>query len=549
MSLRIALAQINSLVGDLEGNAQRMREAARWAADQGAQVIVFPELSLTGYPPEDLLLLPAFVAEVDAWVHRLAGETNEQLLWVIGTVGKDDMGKCYNQAVALGNGQVLVRYAKQALPNYGVFDECRYFVAGTQAQVVCWQGYRLGLFVCEDMWHADVVAQIVSMNADVLLSLNASPYEVGKPAQRIAMLAACAEQTQLPIVYVNAVGGQDGLVFDGQSLCYSQSQVWQLALAQEALALVVYQSGQLLPQTVNQAVWHSGIPLSPSALAFDCAQVWQVLQLGLRDYVHKNGFNQVLLGLSGGIDSALVLALAVDALGADAVYCVMMPFTYTSEQSQMDAAEQARLLGVTYYSLPIHDVYDACMHRLLPVFNGSAADVTEENLQARIRGLLLMAVSNKQGQLLLSTSNKSEAAVGYSTLYGDMNGGFAPLKDVPKTWVYALARWRNQQSVVIPPSVIDRPPSAELRPDQTDQDSLPPYEQLDLWLSARMEQGLSMTDMKQQFPDAPPDQLARSLRLLRLAEYKRRQAAPGIKITTRSFDKDWRMPITQGWKG
>jgi NAD+ synthase (glutamine-hydrolysing) len=378
--------------------------------------------------------------------------------------------------------------------------------------------------------------------AELLLSLHASPYEVSKIHQRVAMAHARFEETGLPIVYVNQVGGQDALVFDGRSFVYDGRAFAYLPIAQSNLSCVNWTGKGLVPLGGD---WSTQMPTQQ----IDWSAIWQMLVLGLGDYVRKNGFKGVLLGLSGGMDSALVVALAVDALGADAVEAVMMPFAYTSDISKIDAAAQVDMLGVRYTQLPIEDTYNSIEATLSERFSGLSNDVTEENLQARIRGLLLMALSNKTGKLLLSTSNKSESAMGYATLYGDMNGGFAPLKDVPKTWVYALANWRNQQSRVIPQRVIDRPPSAELRPDQTDQDSLPPYETLDAWIEGHMMKGMSLAALAQQ-ADVERDDLMlnRSMRLLRLSEYKRRQAAPGIKITARSFDKDWRMPITNGWK-
>lgn len=542
--ITIALAQLNPLVGDLTGNANLMRVAAQEAMAAGASVIVFPELSLMGYPPEDLLLLPEFMAAAESLILQLARETNDQLLWVMGGVGCGLSGQLTNEAIALGHGRILARYAKQSLPNYGVFDEQRYFVAGEHACVLDWQGVKLGLLVCEDLWQAQPAQLAKAAGAEVLLTLHASPYEVGKWHQRLAIAQARFAETGLPIVYVNQVGGQDALVFDGRSFVYDgASQLRYLPLARSVTAAVRWSS------TGFDCLGSHWLTVSPTS-AVDWSSIWQMLVLGLSDYVRKNGFSGVLLGLSGGMDSALVLALAVDALGADAVEAVMMPFTYTSDISKIDAAAQAEMLGVRYTQLPIEPTYNTVASTLSERFVGLAQDVTEENLQARIRGLLLMALSNKTGKLLLSTSNKSESAMGYATLYGDMNGGFAPLKDVPKTWVYALAHWRNQQSLVIPQRVIDRPPSAELRPDQTDQDSLPPYDRLDAWIEGRMIQGKSLVALAQDADVAADDLLLnRSMRLLRLSEYKRRQAAPGIKITARSFDKDWRMPITNGWKG
>ena len=397
--------------------------------------------------------------------------------------------------------------------------------------------------MCEDLWQAEPAQLAKNAGAEVLLSLHASPYEVGKIHQRVAMAHARFEETGLPIVYVNQIGGQDALVFDGRSFIYDGQTFAYMPIAQSNLSFVHWTGKNLIPLDHD---WSMNLPTN----TLDWSAIWQMLVLGLGDYVRKNGFKGVLLGLSGGMDSALVVALAVDALGADAVEAVMMPFAYTSDISKIDAAAQADMLGVRYTQLPIEATYHSIEATLSERFAGLDHDVTEENLQARIRGLLLMALSNKTGKLLLSTSNKSESAMGYATLYGDMNGGFAPLKDVPKTWVYALANWRNQQSMVIPQRVIDRPPSAELRPDQADQDSLPPYDTLDAWIEGRMMQGASV-DVLARASDVSCDDamLNKSMRLLRLAEYKRRQAAPGIKITARSFDKDWRMPITNGWKG
>nr|MCH9742743.1 NAD+ synthase [Pseudomonadota bacterium] len=416
--IRIALAQINPLVGDLIGNANLMRRAAEEARADGAHVVVFPELSLTGYPPEDLLLFPDFINQSEALVQQLARETDDQLLWVIGAVGRNTHGQLTNEAVALGAGKIQARYAKQSLPNYGVFDEQRYFVAGEQACVVEWQGIKLGLLVCEDLWQASPAKRAKATGAQMLLTLHASPYEVGKWHQRLAVAQARFIETGLPIVYVNLLGGQDALVFDGRSFVYDGAQLHYLPIAKATLAMVTWSANKF---HCLGAHWLS----EPPTTALDWSAIWQVLVLGLGDYVRKNGFKTVLLGLSGGMDSALVLALAVDALGADAVEAVMMPFAYTSEMSQEDAAEQAKLLGVRYTQLPISPTYSAIETTLHDRFSGFDPDVTEENLQARIRGLLLMALSNKTGALLLSTSNKSESAMGYATLYGDMNGGFA----------------------------------------------------------------------------------------------------------------------------
>jgi NAD+ synthase (glutamine-hydrolysing) len=543
-TLSIALAQLNPLVGDLAGNAQLMRDAAAQACALGASVIVFPELVLTGYPPEDLLLFPDFIIAAQRILDELISESSDDLLWVVGTVGIHASGRLTNDAVAFANGQLLARYVKQSLPNYGVFDEQRYFVSGNSPCVVHWRGVNLGLLICEDCWQSEPALLAKSAGAEVILSLHASPYEVGKGQQRLAVIRQRVLETGLPFIYVNQVGGQDSLVFDGGSFVMDvKGTAYRMPLATPTLTITNELAQPAISSSVHWELYRSDQPIP------DWSQVWQMLCLGLKDYVRKNGFSGVLLGLSGGIDSALVLALAVDALGADAVEAVMMPFIYTSEMSQQDAALQANDLGVKYTLLPIEPTYEVIEQTLAERFTGLARDVTEENLQARIRGLLLMALSNKTGKLLLSTSNKSESAMGYATLYGDMNGGLAPLKDVPKTWVYALATWRNQQSMVIPKRVIDRPPSAELRPNQTDQDSLPAYEVLDAWLSHRIEANASVVDiLDREHLSGNDSMLQKTMQLLRISEYKRRQSAPGIKITSRSFDKDWRMPITNGWK-
>ena len=537
----IVMAQINPLVGDIAGNEQLILDAIAQAKQRHqAGMVVFPELTLTGYPPEDLLLRDDLYRQVNAALMRIAQHTQDCAV-ILGAPWCDEAGKRFNGAIWLENGQLRARYAKQVLPNYSVFDEERYFTPGTEAVVIDWQGVKVGLVVCEDIWHPAPIAKAQHAGAQLIVALNASPFNSDKHEDRLAVAGARIAEAGLPIIYVNQVGGQDELVFDGASFAMSATG----ALVCQADAFV---SG-LYPITVNPKQ-HSpelrgGIRCF-AQIPKDEARIYQALQLGIRDYVLKNGFKGVLLGLSGGIDSALTLALAVDALGADRVTAVMMPFHYTAQMSIDDAKEQAQLLGVTFEQVAIAPIYDAYDQLLTPVLGAPPKDITAENLQARIRGTLLMALSNRSGALVLATSNKSESAVGYSTLYGDMVGGFSPLKDVPKTWVYRLARYRNRLAEVIPERVITRPPSAELRPDQCDQDSLPDYEVLDQIIAAYVEQDLSPADMLAAgLADAAT--IERVVSMIQRNEYKRRQAAPGIKVSMRAFGRDRRYPITSGY--
>jgi len=537
-SLIIALAQLNTHVGDIPGNTQKVIQFAQRAASElTADAIVFPELTLTGYPPEDLLLRPSLDLRIE---RALADIVNANLpLAVVVGYPKRIEGKLFNMAGVIQEGKLVAEYAKQCLPNYQVFDEKRYFVAGKQACVFDLKGLPAAVTICEDIWFPEPMAQAKAAGARLMLNLNASPYHQGKQAEREAIVAARAQEGGMPVVYVNLVGGQDELVFDGGSVVVdTQGQTRFRAPAySEGLFVAQVQLDQKLPSVPSQTL--APIPHNHEA-------VYQALVLGMRDYVNKNRFKGVVLGLSGGIDSALTLAMAVDALGADRVEAVMMPFRYTSDLSKNDAAEQARRMGVRYSSISIEPMYEAFMAQLAQEFEGLKRDTTEENLQARCRGVLLMAISNKKGYLVLTTGNKSEMAVGYSTLYGDMAGGFDALKDVPKTLVFALAKYRNTLGEVIPTTVITRPPSAELAPDQKDEDSLPPYDILDQILALYIEHDLSAEAIIAKGFDR--DQVERAVRLVDVNEYKRRQAPIGIRISQRGFGRDRRYPITSGWK-
>ncbi|MGD2117455.1 MAG: NAD+ synthase [Chromatiales bacterium] len=533
MSLKIVMAQLNLLVGDVRGNAERIIEAANRARDDfQADIVAFPELSLTGYPPEDLLLRPAFIeATEQAFDH--VRESVKGIAVVLG-YPRNRLGKLYNAAGVLRDGELLVEYFKHALPNYSVFDEKRYFTPGEQACVIEVKGVPIGITICEDVWEEGPVAQSVAAGAKLLLNINASPFDIEKSMRREQMLARHARKHQISIVYVNLVGGQDELVFDGGSFVIN------------AAGDVTQHSPEFV-ECLSPVTFENLQPVHDQILVDDdlLARIYQALVLGIRDYVIKNGFRGVVLGLSGGIDSALVLALAVDALGADQVEVVMMPSRYTADMSNEDAALQARNLGVHYRSLPIEQPFTAFLDLLSDEFKGLPADVTEENIQARCRGILLMAISNKKGKMLLTTGNKSEMSVGYSTLYGDMAGGFAPIKDCPKLLVYQLAEYRNRRGQVIPQRVIERPPSAELRADQQDTDSLPDYAVLDEILRLYVELDLGVKAIVGMGFDE--GLVKRIVRLVDVNEYKRRQAPPGIKITMRAYGRDRRYPITNGF--
>ena len=534
-TLRVALAQLNLLVGDIEGNARRIVEAAETARTQhNAHIIVFPELTLCGYPPEDLLLRPSLELRI-AQAMEVVSEVRGIDL-VIG-VPVHVNGQLQNQAVVVRDGEVIAHHAKWHLPNYHVFDEQRYFQPGTDLGTFECQGVKIGLAVCEDIWFPDLAAAQKEAGAQLILNLNASPFHIDKQNLRFDVVRQRCVENQIPVVYVNQVGGQDELVFDGGSFITNGDGNFALLAHTHREELLVAEFD------CHSGVFFHGEKARVKTLE---ARVYDSLVLGVRDYVNKNGFKGVVLGLSGGIDSALTLAIAVDALGAERVEAVMMPFEYTAEISKEDAAAQAHTLGVSYKELPIKPMYDAFMATLADEFVGTSRDTTEENLQSRCRGVLLMAISNKKGYLVLTTGNKSEMAVGYATLYGDMAGGFDVLKGVPKTLVFRLCEYRNGIEPVIPQRVIDRPPSAELAPDQVDEDSLPPYDILDAILDLYIEQDQSAEAIIAAGYDR--DTVYRILRLVDINEYKRHQAPIGVRITSRGFGKDRRYPVTNGWR-
>jgi len=559
--VKLAIAQINATVGDLAGNAGLIAQAARQAHAQGARVVLAPELALTGYPPEDLLLRPAFMQACAEALEALAREVSDLagLHLVVGHPhgldGPADVRsksmlvpRRFNAASVLAGGRVAGTYCKRELPNYQVFDERRYFVSGRDAGLAPLvfevDGLRLGVLICEDAWFDEPARSAVAAGAQLLCVLNASPFHLDKAGEREARMGERARATARPLVYAHLVGGQDEVVFDGASFAVdAEGRVTARAPAFEAATLMLELAAD-------------GTPRGPLAPVPELeAQAWAALVTGVRDYLGKNGFPGAIIGLSGGIDSALVLAIAVDALGADRVRTVMMPSPYTADISWLDAREMAARLGVRYDEIAIAPVFEAFRAGLAPQFAGLAEDTTEENLQARIRGTLLMALSNKTGAIVLTTGNKSEMATGYCTLYGDMAGGFAVIKDVAKTLVYRLAAWKNRQPTrradgstgpVIPERIITRPPSAELRPDQTDQDSLPPYEVLDAILALYMEEDRGVEEIVAAgFERATVERVAR---LIRVNEYKRRQAPVGIRITHRAFGRDWRYPITSSFR-
>ncbi len=551
---RVGIAQINACVGDLAGNAAKILAVARAAHTAGAQVLLTPELVLTGYPPEDLLLRPAFIDENERVLRQLCADlaTFEDLHVVVGHVRALDSG-LMNAASVLCNGKVLGTYYKRELPNYSVFDEKRYFSAGFEPLAFTVKGVTFGINICEDAWFDHAPLAAAELGARCLLVLNASPFNLGKALQRVAVAARCVEQTGCSLIYSNLTGAQDELVFDGASFAMSQD-------AQIAVRLSVFKKDLAFVDVDAQGGLHPGEypvaeqPVSASSVAHPIRvqdnteewQVWEALKMGLTDYVTKNGFKSVILGLSGGIDSAVVMAVAVDALGADRVHAVMMPSRYTADISQIDARDMAKRLGVHYEEIEIASLAAAYDSALEPMFAGRALDATEENIQARVRGMLLMALSNKFGHIVLTTGNKSELSTGYCTLYGDMAGGFAVLKDVAKTLVYRLARWRNQTAEVIPDRIITRPPSAELRPDQTDQDNLPEYEVIDAIIERYMENNQTVAQViAAGYPRAAVEQI---VRLIRINEYKRRQSPPGPRITNRAFGRDWRYPLSNGFR-
>ncbi|MGQ0383823.1 MAG: NAD+ synthase [Gammaproteobacteria bacterium] len=535
--LRIALAQFNPTVGDAPGNSEQVVAQAAAARGLGAQLLVTPELAISGYPPEDLLFHRGFRKRIDAGFARIA-DASRGIDILVGYPEYAD-GALFNAAAWLRDGAILARYRKQRLPNYQVFDEKRYFRAGEEAVTVGIGGVRVAPLICEDVWHADVCAETRAAGAQLVVALNASPYQQGKQPEREANLAGRARDNGLPFIYVNLVGGQDELVFDGCTFAVDAGGrvVHRAPAFEESLSCV------------DLAEDGKGVAIEPGSLAPLPAgeeSVWRAIVAGVREYVRKNHFEGVVIGLSGGVDSAVVLALACDALGADRVHAVMMPSRFTSSISEKDAAAMARGLGVRYSVIAIEGMMQATQAALEREFRGRAPDATEENIQARCRGMLLMAISNKTGRMVLTTGNKSEMSVGYATLYGDMAGGFAPIKDCSKTLVWKLARWRNRQSPAIPQRIIDRPPTAELAEAQLDTDSLPPYEVLDPILEAFVEADRHVDEIVSLgFERA---MVVRVLEMVKRNEYKRRQAPPGVRVSGRAFGRDWRYPITSGYR-
>ncbi len=535
MSLKIALAQINFLVGNIAANVDNIIKAASYARDElSADIVVFPELTITGYPAEDLLFRNDFISAANNAVYQIA-ECIADIAVVVGFPERDG-NSLYNSAVVLHQGGILACYRKQMLPNYGVFDEQRYFSAGTQPCVFEFNGVFIGLTICEDVWKSGIIDETKQAGAELLLTLNASPFNAGKIHQREAIICEQVKAAKIPLIYVNQVGGQDELIFDGASfVANSQGEiVFRAEEFKEQISVIEFDG--------DNPLLNSCAPLYNKITS-----EYKALVLGIKDYVRKNGFQGAILGLSGGIDSALVLALAVDALGHEKVEAVLMPSRFTQDMSNEDAIKQAEILKVKYHTIPITPAVNAFTDMLTEVFVGTTKDATEENIQARCRGVILMALSNKRGKLLLTTGNKSEMSVGYATLYGDMAGGFAPIKDVPKLLVYELARYRNSLYEVIPERVITRPPSAELAPDQIDTDSLPPYEILDPILERYVEMDQSAEEIMA--AGFRYDDVVRAINLVDKNEYKRRQSPPGIRITSRAFGRDRRYPITSGYRG
>jgi NAD+ synthase len=547
-TLSIALAQFNPTVGNLRGNIEAIHAARAEAAAAGADLVVFGELAVAGYPPEDLVLKPAFQRRVKEEIEKLAAVTKDGGPAILLGVPWRWRARLYNAALLLADGEVAEMRFKHELPNYGVFDEVRLFASGTLPKPIEFKGVKLGVMVCEDMWKPAVAKSLQKGGAAMLIVINGSPFEAEKDDLRLSLAQLRIRETGLPLIYLNLVGGQDELVFDGDSFVLGADGELRVQAAR-------WRGETLLTRWRRGATGAWDCDAGPrQAESGSLEDIWMAMTLGLKDYVAKNGFGGVLIGLSGGIDSAISAAVAVDALGADRVHCVMMPSPYTSQESLDDAAETAKLLGIRLDSIRIEPAMQAFGAMLQPVFLGMAADTTEENIQARSRGITLMALSNKLGYMVLSTGNKSEMSVGYATLYGDMCGGYSVLKDIYKTTVFALTNWRNQNRPegllgpagrVIPERVITKPPTAELKPNQTDQDTLPPYEQLDAILKCLIEGEMSLRDIAGLGHD--PEVVGRVWRMLDRAEYKRRQAPPGVKITGRAFGRDRRYPITNGF--
>ena len=547
-TIRIAVAQLDSVVGDIHGNLKKARAARAAAAASGADLVVLSELFVAGYPPEDLVLKPAFQDACRKAVEALAADTADGGPGMVVGSPWPHEGKCYNAVALLDGGRIEGLRYKVELPNYGVFDELRVFAVGPLPGPVGFRGLRLGLPICEDIWFEQVCECLAETGAELLIVPNGSPYWAGKADLRQQVAVARIVETGLPLIYVNQNGGQDELVFDGGSfgLHGDRSLAFQLPQFQETVELITWKKGQ--------GGWRCVDGPKASLPGLEEAN-WRACVIGLRDYVNKNGFPGVVLGLSGGIDSAVVATMAVDALGKDRVHCVMLPYRYTSNESLHDAAEIAETLGVRYDIVPIEAPVEGFAAALKPVFAGSQPGITEENLQSRARGTILMAISNKFGSMVVTTGNKSEMSVGYATLYGDMNGGFNPVKDLYKTEVYDLARWRNANvpdgglgptGRLIPQNIITRAPTAELRENQTDQDSLPPYEVLDDILECLVEGEMRVAEVVARGHDRAT--VEKVERMLYLAEYKRRQAAPGVKITRKNFGRDRRYPITNKFR-
>ncbi|MGD8312928.1 MAG: NAD+ synthase [Gammaproteobacteria bacterium] len=536
-ALRIVMAQLDFMVGAIDANAERIISASVRARDElAADVIVFPELALTGYPPEDLLLRPHFIGHVAAALGHLCREISG----IAAVVGypEQDTGNLYNAAAVLRHGGVVARYRKQHLPNYSVFDEKRYYQPGEAPCLVDFKGVPTAITICEDIWEQGPARQAAGAGAHLLINLNASPFHAGKRREREQLLALRARETGLPMVYVNLVGGQDELVFDGGSFVVDAAG----EVTQHAPACVE----DLYPVDFQAGTPPVPVPAARAPYPDELEAIYRVLVLGVRDYINKNRFEGAVIGLSGGIDSALTLAIAVDAIGAERLEAVMMPSRYTADMSIEDARAEADALGVEHHLISIEPPFSAFLEVLHDSFAGMAVDTTEENIQARCRGIILMAFSNKKRKILLTTGNKSEMAVGYATLYGDMAGGFAPIRDVPKLLVYRLAAWRNGQGAVIPARVLERPPSAELAPDQKDADTLPPYAILDPILERYIEQDQSIESIVAAGFDA--EDVVRVARMVDRNEYKRRQAPPGVRITQRAFGRDRRYPLTSGYQ-
>ncbi len=544
----IALAQLNPVVGDIAGNAERVREARKTAAGQGAHLVVFSELFISGYPPEDLILKPAFREAARECIEELALETaDDGPALLIGTPWEEG-GHVYNAVALLDGGKVAAVRYKADLPNFGVFDEKRVFEPGPMPGPVNFRGMRIGFPICEDIWSEEVCECLIETGAEILIVPNGSPYISGKMDVRMNIAAARVAENSVPLIYVNQIGGQDELVFDGASFALNEnsSLAAQLPGWEETVELTKWRR--------IEGRWHCQ-PQNLSSVEEGEAADYLACVTGLRDYVAKNGFPGVVLGLSGGVDSALCAAMAVDALGPEKVHCVMLPFSFTSDESLTDADACAQALGVRYDTLPIHKPVEGFGESLQPLFKDTAPGVTEENIQSRARGTILMAISNKFGSMVVTTGNKSEVSVGYATLYGDMNGGFNPIKDLYKTQVYALSRWRNvhvprgglgPKGIVIPENILTKAPSAELKENQQDQDSLPPYDILDDILTCLVENEMPLSQIVAHGHDR--DLVMEIQRLLYLAEYKRRQSAPGVKITQKLFGRDRRYPITNKFR-